>query len=105
MNSFDLKVFGQNVQRLRKSKGWTQDKLAELLDISDKQVSHIECARAKNPGFDGMMQICMVFGVSFDEMFKKPDYLSELRGEIMALDKDKRDLINDLLDKVLEAQS
>ena len=36
------KEFGEKVKRLRKQKGYTQEKLAELIDNSSRNLSNIE---------------------------------------------------------------
>lgn len=45
--AIDYKVIGKRVKRARKNKGLTQEKLAELIDISVPHMSNIETGKAK----------------------------------------------------------
>ena len=45
----NLKRLGERVKHLRKTRGLTQEKLAELADIDPKTIIEIENARRKNP--------------------------------------------------------
>lgn len=45
----NLKRLGEKVKHLRKEKGLTQEKLAELAKIDPKTIIEIENARRRNP--------------------------------------------------------
>lgn len=43
----DYYAIGQRIRRVRKSKGWSQERLAELVGISVTHMSHIETGNTK----------------------------------------------------------
>lgn len=59
------RAIGSNVFRLRKSRGWTQDELAQELGISRVHVNRIENEVAL-PSADLLYTLADVFGVSSD---------------------------------------
>jgi len=59
---------GQNVKRLRQSKGITQEQLAEQLHISAQAVSKWECSSA-SPDVMLLPVLADIFGISIDELF------------------------------------
>ncbi len=65
----DRVVFGMNVQRLRKAHDWTQQELAERLELSRVQVSNIETGRF-GTSFDGFLLMARVFGCSTDDLLQ-----------------------------------
>lgn len=58
-------VLGEKLQNLRKSKGYTQEQLAEAADISRQTLSKWELGTAK-PDADNIVVISRIFGVSTD---------------------------------------
>ncbi|MBQ8121340.1 MAG: helix-turn-helix transcriptional regulator [Ruminococcus sp.] len=61
---FDL---GANLKSLRKSKGWTQKRLAELLDVSEASISKYE-SNIATPPIDTLRSCAKLFKISLDEM-------------------------------------
>lgn len=59
---------GKNIQAIRKSNGYTQEKLAEQIEVSIRYVSDIEQDRAK-PSYEVLIKICNLFQVSLDQIF------------------------------------
>lgn len=59
--------FGKKLQRIRKSKGLTQEKLAELAGVHEKHISKLEIGYYK-PSFDTLNKILKVLGVSPSEL-------------------------------------
>lgn len=51
--------FGPALEYHRKHRGFSQEMLAELVDISVKQVSNYECSRVKNPGQRTVIAMCI----------------------------------------------
>lgn len=62
---FDAHEFGKRVKALRTEKGLTQEKLAEMLNISFSQISRIESGRS-TPSIDVMIELAELFQVSLD---------------------------------------
>lgn len=62
------KIFGKNVKKYRQKKGYTQEQLAELVDIGDKSVSQIETGRSFIK-LDDMPKLCEVLEVEPFQLF------------------------------------
>ena len=61
---------GKNIQAIRKSNGYTQEKLAEKIEISVRYISDIEQDRAK-PSYEVLIKMCNLFKISLDQIFSK----------------------------------
>ena len=59
---------GKNIQDIRKSNGYTQEKLAEAIEVSVRYISDIEQDRSK-PSYEVLIRICNVFQTSLDQIF------------------------------------
>lgn len=66
MNS--KKLFGIRMKSLRENKGWTQEVLAERMDISTHYISSIERGK-ENPTFDMLMKFSAALKVDMWELF------------------------------------
>ena len=65
----DLKrLFCTRIKNLRENKGWTQENLAEMMDISSNYLSSIERGK-ENPTFDMLEKISTALGVEIREIF------------------------------------
>lgn len=67
--------FGEKLQTLRKSRGWTQEELAEALFVSRTAVSKWESGRGL-PNIDSLKEISKLFSVSLDELLSGDKLLS-----------------------------
>lgn len=63
---------GSRIQKIRKSYGYTQEKLAEALNCSARYVSDIEQNRS-NPSYEILVIFCNLFKIGMNEIFV--DYL------------------------------
>jgi len=61
-------MLAQNVKKLRKKKGLSQEKLARLADISYNSLVKIESGRANNPTVKTLSRLADIFGVTIDEL-------------------------------------
>lgn len=59
---------GKNIQKIRKSNGYTQEKLAEKIEVSVRYISDIEQDRV-SPSYDVLIRICNLFSISMDQIF------------------------------------
>lgn len=59
----------EKIIRLRKQKGWSQEELAERLEVSRQSVSKWESGLS-NPDLDKILSMSELFGVSTDELLK-----------------------------------
>ena len=61
--------FGENLQRLRKEKGMSQERLAEILEVSRQAISKWESNTAY-PETEKLIALSNLFGVSIDYLIK-----------------------------------
>ena len=59
--------FCEKLQKLRKEKGYSQEQLADLLDVSRQSVSKWESGTTY-PEMDKLLSLCKIFNVSLDEL-------------------------------------
>lgn len=59
---------GKNIQKIRKSFGYTQERLAEEVDCSTRYISDVEQNRS-NPSYEVLVNICNVFNIGMDDIF------------------------------------
>lgn len=62
-------TFGEKLKGLRKEKGYSQEEMAELLEVSRQAVSKWESDRGI-PEIDKLLQISNMFGVTLDYLLK-----------------------------------
>ncbi len=58
----------KNLRKLRKTKGFSQEKLARLADVSNNTIIKIEAGKNQNPTLDTLKKIAKVLDVSVDEL-------------------------------------
>ena len=61
---------GEVLQKLRKSNGYTQEKMAEAIEVSTRYIGDIEQDRAK-PSYEILIKICNLYNTSLDQIFSK----------------------------------
>ena len=61
-------LFGRRLVELRKSKGITQEVLAEKVGLSRRAVAYYETEGSRPPAGDALLKIAQVLGVSVDEL-------------------------------------
>lgn len=61
--------FGEKIKKLRQEKGWSQEKLAEKLNISRQAVYKWE-ANKGYPDISNLIEISEIFDVTIDELIK-----------------------------------
>ena len=61
---------GKIIQKIRLSNGYTQEELAEAIDITARHISDIEQDRSK-PSYEVIIGICNLFNISLDQIFSK----------------------------------
>ena len=62
-------ILADKIIRLRKKNGWSQEELAEKLNVSRQAVSKWEGAQAV-PDLERILQLCSLFGVTTDYLLK-----------------------------------
>jgi transcriptional regulator with XRE-family HTH domain len=63
-------MLAENIRKLRKKNGLSQEKLARLADISNNTLIKIEQEVAKEPTITTVTKIASALGVSIDELVK-----------------------------------
>lgn len=75
------KTIGGFIAALRKSSGMTQKELAQMLNVSDKTISHWECDQSA-PDLSMIPVIADIFSVSCDELLNGKKYSDEESNHI-----------------------
>ena len=96
--NIDYKLIGERIQRIRKSRGMTQDTLAEKLNVSIGYVSQVERGITKISldllGAISSVLKCDVAGLIKESAVNSNDYMeSEILEEIAKLDSKGKKLI------------
>lgn len=63
------RLMGQSLKRMREERGWSQEKLAEMIDTDRRYISAIENGRGM--GKNLLDRLCRVFGVDEDAFTKQ----------------------------------
>ena len=92
--------FHEKLQELRKSKGFTQEELAESLYVSRTAISKWESGRGY-PSIDSLKEISKFFGITIDELLSTEKLLSIAERE----NKEKLRNICDMLFGLLDITS
>ena len=69
----NLKLFATRLKNLRIEKGYTQEKLAALIDCPPSLISYYETMQ-REPGFSNILALCEVFGETPDYLMGVVDY-------------------------------
>jgi transcriptional regulator with XRE-family HTH domain len=72
--------FGQNLRLVRRKKGYTLDRLAEISGISKRMISHYE-TRAKRPSLDKINILADALNVSIDELTGHDSHIKHKKNE------------------------
>jgi len=76
MKEADLRsLFSQNIKRYRQMKGWSQEKLAEKMEISTNYLSEIETERGWVSPFS-LVKMANALGIDVYELFKPQEAVS-----------------------------
>ncbi|MBO6266854.1 MAG: helix-turn-helix transcriptional regulator [Synergistaceae bacterium] len=66
-NDLNYKLIGSRIRAIRKKRGYTQEQLSELADISPQHCSGIECGAAK-VSLPALVRLCNALGATPDEV-------------------------------------
>ena len=64
-NKEKIKI-GKTIQEIRKSNGYTQEKLAEAVEVSVRYISDIEQDKSK-PSYEILIRICNLFKIGINQ--------------------------------------
>lgn len=71
---------GETLQALRKSYGYTQEKMAEKIEVSTRYIGDIEQDRAK-PSYEILIKICNLYNIGLNQIFS--EYLDIKENKIL----------------------
>jgi transcriptional regulator with XRE-family HTH domain len=98
-------IFVQNLKKHRRNCGFTQEQLAEKVNVSTHHIGMIESSR-NNPTLDLVERIATALNIKVYELFMDPlspnEELERLRLEIRD---DMKQLLGETLDKALSINS
>lgn len=95
-------IFADKLSILRKKSGWSQEDLAELMNVSRQAVSKWEGAQSI-PDLEKMVKLSELFGVSTDFLLK--DEIEETNDINLSIDIDKIKYVSFQLKKQLQEPS
>ena len=96
MTGLDFKTIGLKIKERRKSLGFTQEFIANQLDMNPSHISNIECGRAK-PSLTALVKIANILECSVD-YFIGGEYTYKI-------DKDKEKTLDDKIMEKLQYYS
>ncbi len=71
---------GKTLKEIRRSNGYTQEKLAEAIEVSVRHISDIEQDRAK-PSYEVLIKICNLFNIGINQIFN--EYLNSTENKTL----------------------
>ena len=86
--------FNEKLQKLRKEKKYSQEELADMLDVTRQSVSKWESGQTY-PEMDKLLAICKIFGCTLEELTNDTIKLNEFTGE-------KKSKVSDIASSVEE---
>jgi transcriptional regulator with XRE-family HTH domain len=101
----DYKVIGGRIKTYRKSIGFTQEALAERLDVSSKYISHVECGVAEI-SLKRIFEVADIFRIKPEQLIsdinpEMPCYLfSEIYEKINNLSNENKEFAIQMLDLI-----
>ena len=87
-------LFGTRIKHVRESKGWTQEQMAEKMDISTNYLSSIERG-TDNPTFDMLVKLSNALEIEMWELFdfgherSQKELMESLNKLLKGLDEEK----------------
>jgi transcriptional regulator with XRE-family HTH domain len=89
-------IFANNLREYRRKHGLTQEKLAEMVDVSTHHIGMIELTR-NFPTFDLIERIATALDIEIYELFVAPNSTRE------ELDQLRRDIVSEIKQTVADA--
>lgn len=72
----DFKPIGMAIKKAHETKGWTQEHLAQLVDLTPRSIMYIE-NRGQHPRLNKFFLITTLLGISVDQFFFPSDEAEE----------------------------
>ncbi len=79
-------AFAKRLKEIRKKRGFTQEELAEAVEVAPRHISFIETAKSF-PSADLIERLCKTLNINYSELFKSDNEFSreELIENIVAI--------------------
>lgn len=90
--------FNEKLQKLRKEKKYSQEELADMLDVTRQSVSKWESGQTY-PEMDKLLAICKIFGCTLEELTNDTIKLNEFTGEKKSKVSDITSSVEDYIEK------
>ena len=68
VRKLNFKPFGHAIKKAREAKGWTQEYLAQLVDLTPRSIMYIE-NRGQHPSLNKFYQLVTLLDLSVDQFF------------------------------------
>ncbi|MEE0777179.1 MAG: helix-turn-helix transcriptional regulator [Bacillota bacterium] len=104
--SIDYSLIGKRIAKVRKSRGYTQDNLAERANLSNNYISHIEKSHSI-PSLETFVNLCEALEVTPDEILlgsvkESETYLnSEIDNKLSGCSPYEKEMIDGFIDLLL----
>ncbi|WP_066452870.1 helix-turn-helix domain-containing protein [Anaerotruncus rubiinfantis] len=108
--TIDYNLMGRRIAEIRKKRGLTQEKLAEMADLTNNFISHIETCRSI-PSLETIVKLCDALSVTPDEILlgtgtASPEYLSsDIIQKLETCSPSERRLVNGFIDLLLSQRN
>lgn len=90
--------FNEKLQKLRKEKKYSQEELADMLDVTRQSVSKWESGQTY-PEMDKLLALCKIFGCTLEELTNDTIKLNEFAGEKKSKVSDITSSIEDYIER------
>lgn len=103
------KSLGKQIQKYRERAGYSQEKLAEIIECSTIFISYIERG-VKSPGLDKLMKIANALDVSVDILLGKDlasyntERLKDIEQQLKKLPEQEQLKILDMIDSIISIE-
>ena len=105
----DKKSLGMQIRKYRERAGYSQEKLAEIIECSTIFISYIERG-VKSPGLDKLMKIANALDVSVDILLGKDlasyntERLKDIEQQLKKLPEQEQLKILDMIDSIISIE-
>lgn len=101
---FDFHALGLEIKHRREEKGWTQDYLSYLVDLTPRSIMYIE-NRGQYPSFSTFYKIVTLLDISVDQFFfpEKDNPAMDIRKRIDVLLKGMDEKELKIIEKLVES--
>lgn len=107
MNEVDLILIGKRIQIRRKQKGYTQEQLSEMMNVSIQMISNLERGN-KAIRIDNLIKLCQILDISTDYILTGKETSSDIQGlsaRISKLSDKDRQMIDLLIDYCIKKET